>query len=355
MSGPQKTSLVQYQYDALDRLAGHSRSADMACKRFYCENRLVTETEGGAHISIVQHGDQLLAQQRPSESLGSSLLATDKMRSVFDALQTNRQRTIAYSPYGHRPRESGLSSLLGFNGQRPDSETGHYLLGNGYRAFNPVLMRFNSPDSLSPFGEGGLNAYCYCGGDPTNRIDPTGFISMPQFLSKILGSFSRSAPAKAAAKVTFATKDVKVIKFAKDAHLIFDTHKSAPRLTIRGHGTRRGYFRLSYFNRVTPVRLKSVIEAQGINFSDYKHIRLISCYGADVPSFISRRSKPFAQSFANAIDQGVVGFHGNVSRTAIESMEQGSSRSITFGVLKTSDGYPYSPEYFEPNKIRQAP
>ncbi|EGH35731.1 hypothetical protein PSYJA_44541, partial [Pseudomonas syringae pv. japonica str. M301072] len=37
--------------------------------------------------------------------------------------------------------------------------TGHYLLGNGYRAFNPVLMRFNSPDSLSPFGEGGVNAY----------------------------------------------------------------------------------------------------------------------------------------------------------------------------------------------------
>ncbi|WP_434706426.1 RHS repeat-associated core domain-containing protein [Pseudomonas sp. Z1-12] len=47
--------------------------------------------------------------------------------------------------------------------------TGHYLLGNGYRAFNPGLMRFNSPDSLSPFGEGGLNAYAYSVGDPVNR------------------------------------------------------------------------------------------------------------------------------------------------------------------------------------------
>jgi hypothetical protein len=35
-------------------------------------------------------------------------------------------------------------------------------------------MRFNSPDSLSPFGEGGLNAYAYCIGDPINRRDPTG-------------------------------------------------------------------------------------------------------------------------------------------------------------------------------------
>ena len=35
-------------------------------------------------------------------------------------------------------------------------------------------MRFYSPDSLSPFSEGGLNAYCYCEGDPTNYSDPVG-------------------------------------------------------------------------------------------------------------------------------------------------------------------------------------
>ncbi|WP_369788458.1 RHS repeat-associated core domain-containing protein [Rouxiella sp. WC2420] len=48
------------------------------------------------------------------------------------------------------------NSTLGFNGERRDliSEAAH--LGNGYRAYNPILMRFNSPDSWSPFGEGGL-------------------------------------------------------------------------------------------------------------------------------------------------------------------------------------------------------
>jgi hypothetical protein len=35
-------------------------------------------------------------------------------------------------------------------------------------------MRFYSADSLSPFGKGGLNSYCYCLGDPVNRTDPTG-------------------------------------------------------------------------------------------------------------------------------------------------------------------------------------
>ncbi|MEE1921319.1 RHS repeat-associated core domain-containing protein [Pseudomonas sp. 148P] len=63
---------------------------------------------------------------------------------------------------------------LGFDGQFLESRTGHYLLGNGYRGYNPVLMRFNQPDSWSPFGSGGLNPYQYCLGDPVNHRDPTG-------------------------------------------------------------------------------------------------------------------------------------------------------------------------------------
>ena len=102
------------------------------------------------------------------------LLATDQQQSVLNALTANQPHPIAYSPYGHRAPENGLLSLLGFNGELPDPLTGHYHLGKGYRQFNPVLMRFNSPDSWSPFGQGGLNAYAYCDGDPRNRLDPTG-------------------------------------------------------------------------------------------------------------------------------------------------------------------------------------
>ncbi|MEE1921314.1 RHS repeat-associated core domain-containing protein [Pseudomonas sp. 148P] len=56
----------------------------------------------------------------------------------------------------------------------PARKTGYYLLGQGYRAYNPVLMRFTSADSWSPFGRGGLNAYAYCAGDPVNASDPSG-------------------------------------------------------------------------------------------------------------------------------------------------------------------------------------
>jgi RHS repeat-associated protein len=56
----------------------------------------------------------------------------------------------------------------------------HYALGNGYRIYNPLLMRFHKPDSMSPFGAGGLNAYTYCKGDPVNFEDPTGHMPIPK-------------------------------------------------------------------------------------------------------------------------------------------------------------------------------
>lgn len=168
--------LCLYRYDALDRLIGLTPSDEAQLQRFYCKSRLTTEVQGVVEHSIVQQGDLLLAQKRvDGDALETSLLATDQQRSVIQTLKADHpSQPLAYSPYGHRSLKNGMLNLLGFNGERPDPVTGHYLLGNGYRAFNPVLMRFNSPDSLSPFGKGGLNSYAYCLGDPINRIDPNG-------------------------------------------------------------------------------------------------------------------------------------------------------------------------------------
>lgn len=63
-------------------------------------------------------------------------------------------------------------SRLGFNGEYLEHH--HLQILGSYRAYNPVLMRFHGPDSLSPFAKGGLNAYAYCHGDPVNLVDPTG-------------------------------------------------------------------------------------------------------------------------------------------------------------------------------------
>jgi RHS repeat-associated protein len=184
-----KALLCHYHYDPLDRLIDCAPFAQATTRRFYLDGRLATEIQGTEQRSIMQHDDQLLAQQqRQSGTVETRLLATDRQRSVLSLLNANPPCPLAYAPYGHRPLGNGLLSLLGFNGERSDPVTGHYLLGNGYRAFNPVLMRFNSPDSWSPFGKGGLNAYGYCAGDPVGSSDPTGrsryFAIVPRAISR---------------------------------------------------------------------------------------------------------------------------------------------------------------------------
>jgi RHS repeat-associated protein len=188
MPSPEPVLHCRYRSDPLDRLTSHNLPDKPELQRFYCKSHLATEVEGTIGYSIVQHDDLLLAQQTVQNGEHESmLLATDLQRSVLQTIDADRQQNSpAYSPYGYRPAESGLTRLLAFIGERREPVTGHYLLGNGYRTFNPALMRFNSPDTLSPFGKGGLNPYVYCKGDPINYLDRNGKFALPNFLSKLL-------------------------------------------------------------------------------------------------------------------------------------------------------------------------
>jgi RHS repeat-associated protein len=173
-----------YEYDALDRLASRSSTDSGATRLYYCANTLATEVQGTQPRRFFRGGRHLLSQQNGSaDRLTSTLIAADRSNNALTAATSDQHLRIAYSAYGHRETLGLLPGLPGFNGEHPDPLTGHYLLGNGYRAYNPVLMRFNSPDSLSPFGKGGLNAYAYCAGDPVNRFDPSGHELLDTVLS----------------------------------------------------------------------------------------------------------------------------------------------------------------------------
>lgn len=115
------------------------------------------------------------------------LLATDSSHSIIGEVADGQANAIAYSAYGEQSAKQEVATRMGFNGQLREANIGWYLLGNGYRAYNPRLMRFHSPDSWSPFGGGGLNAYMYCIGDPVNRSDPTGHWGTLAFLSSTQG------------------------------------------------------------------------------------------------------------------------------------------------------------------------
>ncbi|MGE8452997.1 MAG: RHS repeat-associated core domain-containing protein [Pseudomonadales bacterium] len=119
-------------------------------------------------------------------------------------------RICAYTPYGH---SVAGKSPIGFNGEFRDPISGSYPLGKGHRIFRPMLMRFLSPDSYSPFREGGVNAYAYCLGDPINLTDPEGRSPFLKGVSKTM-------------KNIFITGDIPVEQFSptrKQLHEQVDT------------------------------------------------------------------------------------------------------------------------------------
>jgi RHS repeat-associated protein len=115
-----------------------------------------------------------------------TLLICDKQHSILRTLGNAPVQPAAYTAFGHHLRANVQASALGFNGEPPEPLTGHYALGHGYRVFMAVQMRFNRPDTLSPFGAGGLNAYAYCIGDPVNRSDPSGHISFRDAVGMVI-------------------------------------------------------------------------------------------------------------------------------------------------------------------------
>ncbi|MFJ7883169.1 RHS repeat-associated core domain-containing protein [Pseudomonas sp. NPDC096917] len=193
-----------YSYDPLNRLKSCLLDSQPIGQRFYCADKLATEVQGTTTYSLLQNDKHRLAQYcQRGVDYEVSLLATDFQASVTQVINRSQRSTFAYSLYGHPSGQSGLASLLGFNGERYEPLTGHYLLGNGLRAFNPVLMRFNSPDPMSPFEEGGINAYAYCKNDPVNWNDPSGNIPVKS-LKKAIGTststLSNTTPTTSAAK-----------------------------------------------------------------------------------------------------------------------------------------------------------
>lgn len=142
---------------------------------FYQNGKLVTVNQGLQQRSIFRTADMPLAEQQTTDAGGADLLATDQQGSVLTVQAETEDEDHRFTPYGHDPTLNSEKSLTGFTGEHLEALSHYYLLGTGYhRSYHTALMRFLSPDGVSPFAEGGINAYAYCGGDPVNRIDPSG-------------------------------------------------------------------------------------------------------------------------------------------------------------------------------------
>jgi RHS repeat-associated protein len=145
-----------------------------ATQLFYQNEKLSTVKADSSTRNILRIANTPLAVK--SNATPSAILISDRTDSVLGTIEPNRLEygLHAYTAYGYNSRLLSHCGPVAFNGERLEPITQNYALGNGYRLLRPNLMRFCSPDNLSPFGDGGLNSYMYCGGDPINNTDPSG-------------------------------------------------------------------------------------------------------------------------------------------------------------------------------------
>jgi RHS repeat-associated protein len=127
-----------------------------------------------AFIDVSSNKGPVMPTSKPANHSSRILLLAGDSKNTVLAEMAGGIHRFAYSPYGQQSSGQEVRTRLGFNGELLEAKTDGYFLGNGYRVYNPGLMRFQSPDKFSPFGKGGLNTYMYCGGEPVRRTDPTG-------------------------------------------------------------------------------------------------------------------------------------------------------------------------------------
>lgn len=150
---------------------------DMLGTRYFYSNSQLRQVLRDKSCQVCFRVDQrVLAELSKVEDTAQQvLISQDSAGSIIGKLSAKATVSFMYAPYGYSARETALESLLRYNGERLDSLVNGYFLGNGTRLFSVVRPGFLSYDSpSSPFGDGGLNGYAYCGGDPINHTDPTG-------------------------------------------------------------------------------------------------------------------------------------------------------------------------------------
>jgi len=208
---------------------------------------------------ILRQGRQALAIQH-SASRPSDLAATDSMHSLQGAISPNDRQLIVYSAFGFA---RGIVDVpVGFNGELWDPLSQQYPLGAGYRWLS-TLMRFTSPDRVSPFGKGGINSYAYALNDPVNNSDPDGQSSVARFFGRKYNSYKKLK---------------EIYSWGEDGDGFYKTTNDffrKPKLVIFTHG--QGQTISIAGQNKTQVQLTSWMSSNKINPKDYRKITLLAC------------------------------------------------------------------------------
>lgn len=249
--------------------------------------------------------------------------ASNEMSEVsprFDSLVSSACQPFssAYTPYGFSLKRP---ASLGFNAQLWDFRSDSYLLGNGYRAYKPGLMRFISPDTLSPFGKGGTNAYAYCANDPVNYLDPSGHVvqRIRQELRRFFG-FTDSTVGQQSADVSVPTAARPSGSGGQSSALSFGPPSGSSRVGSSSAVSRK-------FKEVQRLEL-DIIEVRAFNPENPREVSA----QLDTLSVLQQRLADASRSLGGAIPSRALTLWARIRETS------GQGVSVSNASIRQSDG-----------------
>ncbi|MFK3908589.1 RHS repeat-associated core domain-containing protein [Pseudomonas monteilii] len=279
---------------------------------FYTGTALVVLMNASQSDRFFRSGSLLLAEQHAQ---AVAVLLSDEKGSTLAALHTGFDTHRAYSVYGHTPAPFADRSAF-FNGERLDGVLGCYLPGNAHRIHSPALMRFCSPDTLSPFQAGGLNAYVYCSADPVNRIDPSGRFSFRFFSRARSREFAGEGRQLASGIYAFLARH---------------PQKNKNAITVLGHGDPIAGKGLG------AEKVVDMLNQAGFNTSKYD-THFITCHSAD-PTL--KNGDSFIQAVSNLTQRSSTGYrsevtvHADIHKRSRGRFTKGRDTDIHVRVFKT--------------------
>jgi len=273
---------------------------------FYQSGKPTALVQSSRTTRIFNQSRQALAIQYRSHS-SISIIASDKMQSSVVEARGHVLHSLSYTPFGFNQATGELP--VGFNGEHCDAVTGMYGLGAGYRWLSTKCMRFSSPDNLSPFAKGGINAYTYVRNDPVNLLDLDGHAaSAPILHGNKMRRFQYGLRKIYAFDENFGIYESKPGLFKKPKLLIY-THGNENKILIDDVA-------------MGPFKFATWLTSKNINLQKYRKVIFATCLGG--------YGESFGQKFSNHNNVKVSAIPGIGDATMVNGVEPGT---FSFGLL----------------------